>query len=321
VNTLAFRNNPLTDQRAWRADTLDPKSAWFIPLPDYCLSVLDQVIRDMRRDPRPITAIRFADEPCAACSEGLRPVLTALESGRGFAIIDRIPLDRYSPAEAQLIYWLVGQVLGQPFEQNIQGMLLYDVRDTGQDVRYGARFSVTNAESTFHTDNSFGEEILDYVGLLCLAGARAGGLSQVLSAFSVYHELREHHPDVLQILGQPFHFDRRGGVPEGETPTSRLPILQGDGRDLTVRYLRYWIEVGHEKAGQPLTPAQVRALDVLDGLLGQRDLRVEFNLEPGQMFFINNRWIFHNRTGFEDHPEPERRRHYVRLWLQAKPCK
>ena len=32
---------------------------------------------------------------------------------------------------------------------------------------------------------------------------------------------------------------------------------------------------------------------------------------------INNRWILHNRTAFEDHPEPERRRHLVRLWLRS----
>jgi len=44
-------------------------------------------------------------------------------------------------------------------------------------------------------------------------------------------------------------------------------------------------------------------------------LRVDFVLKPGDMLFINNRWIFHNRTAFEDHAEPERRRHLVRLWL------
>ena len=48
------------------------------------------------------------------------------------------------------------------------------------------------------------------------------------------------------------------------------------------------------------------------------DLRVEFSLEPGQMYFINNRWILHNRTAFVDHAELEQRRHLVRLWLTAK---
>ena len=63
---------------------------------------------------------------------------TALESGRGFAIIQGPSRGRYSPAEMQVGYWLLGQLLGSPVEQNVQGVLLYDVRDTGQDVRYGA---------------------------------------------------------------------------------------------------------------------------------------------------------------------------------------
>jgi alpha-ketoglutarate-dependent taurine dioxygenase len=247
----------------------------------------------------------------------LAPALDALERGRGFVILHGLQPGAYTAAELQTVYWLVGQLLGRPMEQNIQGTLLYDVRDTGQDVRYGARFSVTNAESTFHTDNSFGAEVLDYVGLLCLQTARSGGLSQVVSGYSVCEELRARHPEVLEILARPFHIDRRGGVRPGEAPTIRQPILHWDGAGLTYRYLRYWIETGQEKAGEPLTPAQREALDVLDGVLTDPALRVEFNLRPGDQFFINNRWIFHNRTGFEDHPEPARRRHYVRLWLRA----
>ncbi len=67
----------------------------------------------------------------------------------------------------------------------------------------------------------------------------------------------------------------------------------------------------------PLTARQVRALDVLDEVLNRRELRVEFALKPGEMYFINNRWILHNRTAFEDHADPGRRRHLVRLWLKA----
>jgi hypothetical protein len=249
----------------------------------------------------------------------LRPALTILEERCGFVVLDHVPLENYSTPEAQTLYWLVGQGLGQPMEQNIQGTLLYDVRDTGQSVAYGARFSVTNAESTFHTDNSFGPVVADYVGLLCLQTARTGGLNQVVSGYSAYHELAEHHPEALKTLRQPFHIDRRGGVRPGEPPTIPFPIFAWDGDRLICRYLRYWIEVGHEKAQQPLTPAQVRAMDELDRVANRPELRAEFYLERGQMLFVNNRWILHNRTAFEDHPEPERRRHYVRLWLQALP--
>ena len=218
--------------------------------------------------------------------------------------------------EQSAAYWLVGQLLGQPFEQNVEGTVLYDVKDTGQDVQYGARFSVTNAESTFHTDNSFGETVLDYVGLLCLNSAKSGGESQIVSGYAVRDQLRAAEPDTLRVLGKPFHVDRRGGVRPGEEPTARFPILGGNDRELVIRYLRYWIEVGHDKAGQPLTAEQVRAMDALDRVAAEKPMRVQFMMQPGQMQFINNRWILHNRTGFEDHVEPAKKRHYVRLWLR-----
>ncbi len=308
----------ITSPHAWRANTIDEPSGWYSRLPDSCLSALDETVRQLRREPRATTAVRVSDSPCAACAEQLEPVLQSLEMGRGFIILDGVPPEHYSPAELQVIYWLLGQLLGVPFEQNVQGTLLYDVRDTGQDVRSGARFSVTNAESSFHTDNSFGAEVLDYVGLLCLNTAKSGGLNQLVSVYAVHNELLRYHRDVLETLYQPFHIDRRAGVRQGEGPTIRLPIFHWNGQDLTCRYLRYWLEVGHEKAGEPLTPAQVRALNVLDAVIRDPDLQVEFGLKPGEMFFINNRWILHNRTAFEDHSEPERRRHYVRLWLKYK---
>src|SRR5204863_8965 len=195
---------------------------------------------------------------------------------RGFAVVTTGQSGRFPPEQLRYLYWGVGQLLGQPFEQNVQGTLLYDVRDTGQDVRYGARFSVTNAESTFHTDNSFGADILDYVGLLCLNPARSGGLSLVVSGFAVQEELLTKHRDAWEQLRQPFHVDRRGGVLPGEEPTVRFPVLGGEGRELVVRYLRYWIEVGHEKAGQPLTAAQVCALDTLDRVAAEQRFRAEF---------------------------------------------
>jgi alpha-ketoglutarate-dependent taurine dioxygenase len=306
----------MTDPRAWQAHTAGDPASWYYPLPPRFLDAFDQTARALQQYPRPVTSLRVTDTPLAELAADLAPVLDALEEGRGFVVVEGVPAGRYSAAELQALYWLVGQLLGRPMEQNVQGTLLYDVRDTGQDVRYGARFSVTNAESTFHTDNSFGADVLDYVGLLCLQTARSGGLSQVVSGYAAHDRLRAEHPDVLEVLGRPFHVDRRGGLRPGEAPTARVPVLHWDGPGLLVRYLRYWIETGHEKVGEPLTREQVRALDVLDAVLADPALRAEFALKPGDLYFINNRWILHNRTGFEDHAEPERRRHLVRLWLR-----
>jgi hypothetical protein len=315
---LAVLTHAITDRRAWRADTIDPGDAWYHSLSPRLLDALDRTMVDWRRRPSPVTALRVDESLCRDCADDLEPVRSDLEAGRGFAIVGGIPRERYGSEEWRAVYWLVGQQLGRPVEQNVQGTLLYDVRDTGQDVRSGVRFSVTNAESSFHGDNSFGDEILDYVGLLCLQGARTGGVSQLLSAYSLHNELLARHPEELRTLYQPFHFDRRGGLRPGDAPTARFPILHWDARGLAVRYLRYWIEVGHDKAGEPLTADQVRALDVMDETMRDPNLRVEFNLKPGETLFVNNRWLLHNRTAFEDYPELERRRHLVRLWLRRE---
>ena len=303
--------------RAWRLDTVDARSRWYRALPDELLAALETWLADLPPD-QPVTELLLSDEERQSLSEHLAPARYDLELGRGFVILEGLPLARLSEREAIASYWFVGQLLGEPFAQNVQGTLLYDVRDTGQDLSAGARFSVTNYESSFHTDNSFGDSILDYVGLLCLKTAQAGGVSQNVSGYAVHNALLEEHPDVLQTLYQPLHVDRRGGFREGESPTVRRPVIAWDGSEIIVRYLRYWIEVGQEKAGKPLTADERSALDVFDGVLARPDLRVEFALQPGQMYFINNRWILHNRTAFTDYPELARRRHLVRLWLRAR---
>ena len=44
---------------------------------------------------------------------------------------------------------------------------------------------------------------------------------------------------------------------------------------------------------------------------------LEFTLQPGEMYFINNYTILHARTAFEDFEEEDRRRHLLRLWLEV----
>jgi hypothetical protein len=305
-------NKSLADPRAWTAATIDSPANWYYSIPAACLAAFAQ---EKERLSGPLTEYRLGESDRGEGARAVESIRQALEAGRGFAIIEPPVGKPLMSKEAQLLYWLLGQALGRPVEQNVQGTLLYDVRDTGQPLEKGARFSVTSYESSFHTDNSFGEEVVDYVGLLCLQTAKTGGRSQIVSGLAVYSLLQAEHPEVLPTLMEAFQVERRGGVRAGEAPTIPVPIFQFTGRELLIRYLRYWIEAGHARIGQPLSSAQTKALDILDAVLGRQELRVEFDLKPGQMYFINNRWIAHNRTAFADHSEPDRRRHLVRLWL------
>ncbi len=44
-------------------------------------------------------------------------------------------------------------------------------------------------------------------------------------------------------------------------------------------------------------------------------LKIDVAFKPGDMQFLHNHQILHDRTAFEDGPEPERKRHLLRLWL------
>ncbi len=304
------------DRRAWNRRTIDDPAGWYATLSPSTLDLLEhEALRACGAD-APLATLQPSEELLAILTAELSGVVDALEVGRGFAVVRSLDPDRFGADAAPYAYWLLGHGVGRPIVQNVQGTLLYDVRDTGTDLYSGARVSITNRESGFHTDNSFGDRILDYVGLHCLRSAREGGLSQVVSGFSAARLLARENPEALDSLAEAYAVDRRAGTRPGQASTVDVPVLSAPEGELLVRYLRYWIQAAEEKRGEPLPPSRTAALDILDATLNRPDLRAEFMLEPGEVMFLNNRWLLHNRTGFEDFEEPEKKRHYVRLWLQ-----
>src|SRR5438309_512103 len=146
----------IRDPRAWTATTVDSAAAWYVPLPAECLAIMRAEAQQLPRAGRAATDLRLSPAERATCRRALAGILHTLEHGRGFVILHGLPTGPESADEARAVYWLIGQALGEPCEQNVQGTLLYDVRNTGAQLSAGARFSVTNYESSFHTDNSFG---------------------------------------------------------------------------------------------------------------------------------------------------------------------
>ena len=299
---------PIRGRRVWTAATAGDAPAWTTVLGEESLHELEALAGSEDMDSPSLDG-----PPLPSCARQLAPVRDELDRGRGFAIVEGLDESRFGGGAAAA-YWALGRLLGRPFAQDVAGTLLYDVRDTGRSVTDGARFSVTRAESTFHTDNAFNDELPDFVGLLCRRAALEGGRSQLINALALYNELLGRvDPETLHGA---FWFDRRGQEGPGEPPIARRRLFARDGEELSMRYMAYYIEVGQERAGEAPTPAQGRLLEAVEEVLARPGMRVEFDLRPGQMLFTNNRWILHNRTAFTDHPEAAERRHYVRLWLR-----
>ena len=101
-----------------------------------------------------------------------------------------------------------------------------------------------------------------------------------------------------------FVFDRRGEYEPGDSATSEASVFSWDGAELTVRYLDLYIREGHRLAERRLTKEQQSALRAIENLCSDPVLQVEFGLEPGQMLFVNNHWILHNRTKLRGSSRP-----------------
>ena len=85
--------------------------------------------------------------------------------------------------------------------------------------------------------------------------------------------------------------------------------------ELSVVFLRAYIEMAAKELGTPLTDMEREALDCFEEVARRPDVKLEFTLEPGEAIFFNNCTMLHNRTAFEDGPDPARKRHLLRLWL------
>jgi alpha-ketoglutarate-dependent taurine dioxygenase len=289
------------------------------PLPRFhldqtCQAELKQAVQGLH-DFSKLLDIKPENFALPSCQFLMAKVRSTLDSGCGFAVVGS--LDSYARTESAFAYWLLGRLLGPPFKQNVRGDFLYDVRDLGYSVKDGVRASVTAEETGFHTDYTFGDPQPDYVGLLCIQPATEGGLSQIVSAYSVHNALLNDDRDALETLYGHFHFDKRGEFLEGEAETLERPVFEYGSGTLSFRYMPEYIRSGHKKVGKALTTSQNLALNRLDNILKTPSLQVEFPLASGEMLWINNIWIAHNRTAFkDDQQQPEKKRHYVRLWIR-----
>ncbi|HEX9409159.1 MAG TPA: hypothetical protein VGA23_05865, partial [Methylomirabilota bacterium] len=158
------------ERQAWYRKSLGP-SDWLVPLPDAAVAELEEAVLALRREPLP-TLLLFPEQfSLAHCREVMARVGRQLREGIGLAVIDKLPVERFSLEENQALGWLLGSLLGRLVAQKWDGTMVYDVRDTGKALEYGVRRSVTNLDLQFHTDAPWLGLPPELVGLVCLSPA------------------------------------------------------------------------------------------------------------------------------------------------------
>ncbi len=302
---------PFSDPSAWRGRDVAQRSDWLIELTIQQIAELESAAAhylSLGRDVGEITADAF---PLPTFAAHLASLSNTLLNGHGFEVLRGLPVATYTQETAATIFCGIGAHLGCARSQNAAGHILGHVRNIGADANdTNTRIYQTAERQTFHTDSA------DVVGLLCLREAQIGGMSLLVSVETIANRMADTRPDLLALLFDPIATDRRGEVPEGAAPFMTIPVLSWHAGQLTVFYQRQYIESAQRFDDAPrLTHKHIEALDLFDALANDPDLHMSMQLQPGDMQFVYNHSQLHDRTGFTDWPDPDKRRHLMRLWL------
>ena len=301
----------VSDNSAWYGKDLLSTTDWVEFLTDDEVGEVQTAVHELERSGSVIERLVTETPPMPTLAPRLEQILHEVLNGRGFVLIKRLPVERWTRRQSAIAFLIIGKHLGNLRMQNAEGHLLGHVRDLGRSsADPNVRIYQTRERQTHHTDSS------DVVGLLCLQAAKSGGLSSLVSSTTIFKEMRRRRPDLLRILMQPIETDRRGEVPEGGKPYFSIPVFNYHHGLVSAIYQRQYIESARRFAGvSPLTSLQVEALDLFDELASDPQLNLMMDLQPGDVQLVHNHTILHDRTAFEDYPERERKRHLLRLWV------
>jgi len=232
-----------------------------------------------------------------------------LIAGRGFELLRGLPVAELGERHATAALVAIGCHLGSLRSQNARGDLLGHVRNVGLTAADpDVRIYQTNERQTFHTDST------DVVGLLCLETAARGGESLLVSSAAIYNRMLDDAPELAALLFDEVATDRRGEVPAGGEPFFRIPVLNWFDNALTAIYQRQYIESAARFDTAPaLSEEMTKALDLFDDIANDPAMHLSMTLEVGDLQFVHNHSLLHDRTSFVDKPGSPR--HLLRLWL------
>jgi len=297
--------------RGWRAADLAARSSWRLAASEGVLrdaTALQQWAGD-RVDP--ISEL-VADSVATPALDALAGTIgTELDEGSGVALVTG--LGALPESTLRLVYLKLGLSLGRTIDTYGR---LYDVHDTGESYRdKPIPVSQTRESTGMHTDSSGRDVWPRIIGLACVRQAPQGGESRLVSAVQVHEDLRGSVPHLLERLRDDFVRDVVTPGSERDPDVvrrNRFPVFAGGDR-VALRYMRYWIERGHARVGEPLDSEATAAFDALDTALEDPRNVLRFRMEAGDLLFIDNTTVAHDRDAFVD--DPDEPRLMLRLWL------
>ena len=304
---------PVNTEAAWRGDELSTRQDWVYLLSDEQVAELERLGQEFVEKDPDLRFVRKEDYPLVACADAVREWGKDVDYGRGFVLVRGLRTHLYSDALSSAIYYILGLYMGEPIRQNEMGDLIdhvYATSDKTMDDPTALSAKVRD-KLVYHSDSS------DVVALMCLRPSMEGGASCLVSGAQIYNEILKRRPDLAPLLLEPFHWDWRRQDHNAPADTYTSPVISMKDGVFSMYAGSLYILTAQNYPGVPkLTPEQIEVLELFDEITYEPGMAIEMDFRPGDIQWLSNYAALHARTTFFDFPEPQRRRHLLRLWLQ-----
>lgn len=318
-----MQRQPITGACVWNGAELSARHDWKFDLTQEMWQELLAATKDAVKHAQAWHMVEEQNFQIPQTAVLLNEISTYLEQGPGLARLQGLHLEKLSEEERRIMFYGIGQTLGTPVSMSRQGMMMSDVTDEGANSaeRYGhvkdeddndflssrARVHSTG-KLRFHNDRC------DVVALLCVAAAASGGTSRLASVPMIHNIMLERRPDLLALLFDDYHRSRLGEEFGDNANWYSIPIFAQQEGHFTSHYSRTFIEAAQLQPDvQKMTEGQWQAMDLMHEIADE--VALETAQSPGEIQFLNNHIVFHGRTEYKDHPEPDARRLLHRLWI------
>lgn len=305
---------PVSTAAAWRGDRLATSAEWIYRLSDAQVAELETLgTRFVEANPD-LRTVQIEEYPLIETAEAAAEWRHEVDYGRGFVLVRGLRTHLYSDPLSAAIYYILGLHMGDPIRQNEMGDLIDHVYATSDKTMDDptAKSSKVRDKLVYHSDSS------DIVALMCLRPARSGGASCLVSGAEIYNEILRRRPDLAPLLLEPFHWDWKRQDAEAPADTYTSPIISMVDGVFSMYAGSLYILTAQDYPGvPPLTEDQREVLRLFDEITYEPGMAIEMDFRPGDIQWLSNYAALHARTSFADWPEPQRRRHLLRLWLSS----
>lgn len=300
---------PVADPAGWHPAEIAANEDWVYRFPDHEIAEIMDTVRAIEASGRPLLEIGPDAFSLPRTAASLKAIYAEIKDGRGFVQMRGLPVADMNRLQAAITFWGIGAHFGHALSQNGAGHMLGHVKDLGLDYDLpNTRAYHTKSVLRFHNDQC------DMVGLMCIRKAKAGGASRVCSSIAIYNEMLKRRPDLARDLCEDLYWSRHGEVRPGQEPWYRMPAFTVRDGHLSVRG-----PGTHARKAQDLPGAErwsatrVEAVDLFQKLA--EELAADLPFEEGDLQILNSYVTVHSRRAYDDHDDPAKKRHLLRLWM------